>query len=539
MGQFLFWLEAAVTSVLFVALGLGVLSRVHRPGQRWLVRIALAGLAVLPWLAVIGAFAAVASLAGGALGPLVSSIVAGVGFAVAAAVVIKRGGRPSALGDVPAASVWRPSRLVLAWAAGLLLTCMTFWNLDLAVRQEMATLRVEAGAIAVSVAPPRVPASQNAAVQYRQAWEVLDAQKTAAGGWNEAVGQWLHPGTGEFDPNDARMLEFVGRQGPVIDLLCRAAALPGCDFGTNYNPPSVETVLPALGKMRGLSRLLCLSARVAAHQGRTADAMRDVSATLALADHCTTEPALVALLVSLAAEDQAFETFQYVLNQASPAREGIDAMHVDNAGSFGAALHRSMRMETAFGMSFFTMPDPSPALSALGIPGTRNYAVAGGAAPYRVFLWGQDVAAYLRCMRRYEELSAGAYYETVHEWRKLVRQPESKNMGGLLASLLVPSLSLIGERAAKAEAQHRLIALGVAMWKYRLAEGSFPAELERLMPKYLLTVPADPFTGKGMKLARTDAGAVVYSVGPDLSDDGGKATDRKTTKGDVLLILGR
>jgi len=41
---------------------------------------------------------------------------------------------------------------------------MTFWNLDAGVRAELSSLRAEAGAMALSTAPPRVPDDQNAAV---------------------------------------------------------------------------------------------------------------------------------------------------------------------------------------------------------------------------------------------------------------------------------------------------------------------------------------------------------------------------------------
>ena|GEM_PF-3578222 len=85
----------------------------------------------------------------------------------------------------------------------------------------------------------------------------------------------------------------------------------------------------------------------------------------------------------------------------------------------------------------------------------------------------------------------------------------------------------------------RLVTLALAMWRYRLAEGSFPADLGQLVSQYVLKPPTDPFTGQSMKMARTDNGIVVYSVGPDLNDGGGQAFDRKTMKGDVSLRVGR
>lgn len=554
MGQVLFWVEAAITSVIFVALGCGILSRIHGRGLHGVVEILWGAVALLPWLIFITAFALVEFLAGGALFPLVSASVAGIAFAVSSIIVIKRGRKPSAVTTGRAAATWRLSRLALALVAALLVTCITFWNLDLAVRQEMATLRVEAGAIALSVSPPRVPGSQNAAPLYRQAWEALDAQTDTAKKWEAQVadwlsprkdvqvGDWLSPGKGkyignqvrmdEFDPGNEQMLEFLHKQAPVIDLLRKAGRLPGCDFGIEYNPPSIDVVLPPLRKMRSLSRLLCLSSRVAAHQGKMVEAMTDISAALALADHCSADPSILATSLAFGSQGIVFKTFQYALDQAELTKDGINAISLNPALSLNAALHRSMRMETAGGMTCFSQP--SKLFAVADVPEPVEYVIMDAAGPYRVFLWRNDLEAYLRWIRRYERWSAQPYIAHLQEWR----QPEPRNgMGGLLTTIIAPSFSRSGELAAKADAQHRLIMLAVAMWQYRLAEGSFPAELGQLSPKYLLTVPIDPFTGKDMKMAQVDGHPVIYSVGPDLVDDGGKPMDQQDKKGDVSLTF--
>ena len=65
MGQVLFWLEAAIASVLFVSLGVGIVSRTTGRGRRWAIRIAWWFLTVVPWLLAVGAFAATEIWAGG------------------------------------------------------------------------------------------------------------------------------------------------------------------------------------------------------------------------------------------------------------------------------------------------------------------------------------------------------------------------------------------------------------------------------------------------------------------------------------------
>ena len=63
--------------------------------------------------------------------------------------------------------------------------------------------------------------------------------------------------------------------------------------------------------------------------------------------------------------------------------------------------------------------------------------------------------------------------------------------------------------------------LGVAAEQYRLRHGKFPAQLDDWRPTSFRLCPLDPFDGKPMKMKRTEHGLIVYSIGPDMVDNGG------------------
>jgi hypothetical protein len=48
-----------------------------------------------------------------------------------------------------------------------------------------------------------------------------------------------------------------------------------------------------------------------------------------------------------------------------------------------------------------------------------------------------------------------------------------------------------------------------------------PERLSELVPDFLSEVPEDPYTGQALKYKVDEDGYAVYSVGPDLTDDGG------------------
>jgi hypothetical protein len=69
----------------------------------------------------------------------------------------------------------------------------------------------------------------------------------------------------------------------------------------------------------------------------------------------------------------------------------------------------------------------------------------------------------------------------------------------------------------------RCAAVAVAAERYRRDKGHWPNTLAVLQETgYLRAVPADLFDGRPLRWRRLDDGAVVYSVGPDGQDNGGK-----------------
>jgi hypothetical protein len=82
--------------------------------------------------------------------------------------------------------------------------------------------------------------------------------------------------------------------------------------------------------------------------------------------------------------------------------------------------------------------------------------------------------------------------------------------------------SLLG-RAAEAEARRRILITAIALERYRGRHGSYPKTLAELAPEFLKTVPADFMDGRPLRYRLTDDGHIVlYSVGLDCADNGGK-----------------
>jgi len=88
-------------------------------------------------------------------------------------------------------------------------------------------------------------------------------------------------------------------------------------------------------------------------------------------------------------------------------------------------------------------------------------------------------------------------------------------------------------------ARRRLLTTELAVRCYQLEQGQTPAVLERLVPNYLQRVRLDPFSGRSLVYVPQGTNWLLYSVGENFVDDGGKRAGRRTLdtppKGDLFF----
>lgn len=90
------------------------------------------------------------------------------------------------------------------------------------------------------------------------------------------------------------------------------------------------------------------------------------------------------------------------------------------------------------------------------------------------------------------------------------------------------------ERHILASAHLRLLMVEFALRAYRCEQGSGPASLAQLVPKYLQHLPADPFSGKPLVYRSAGTSWIIYSLGPDRVDDGGKPVGKIALEDDLI-----
>jgi len=107
-----------------------------------------------------------------------------------------------------------------------------------------------------------------------------------------------------------------------------------------------------------------------------------------------------------------------------------------------------------------------------------------------------------------------------------------QNIPGLFAltKYAIPSVQGVRSRLTHVESAALVARLGLAVINYKREHSVFPRDLQALGAQDLV----DPFTGKSLVYRPEPNGFLLYSAGPDLTDDGGAEYDNKTSKGDIV-----
>ena len=146
-------------------------------------------------------------------------------------------------------------------------------------------------------------------------------------------------------------------------------------------------------------------------------------------------------------------------------------------------------------------------------------------AGYRVLFYRDEVAAVREAMHRFEHLAVtfqGSPGRGIF-WREAATHFEaSPRLNRPVVRLLTPGFAAIGNAHLRSEALASATRVAIAATRMRLVTGAWPVTCADLVPRFLGSVPLDPYAAEGtMKITPIDGGIVIFSVGPDGEDNGG------------------
>ena len=352
----------------------------------------------------------------------------------------------------------------------------------------------------------------------------------------------LPPRTEPIPPEMKTLIaEYVADNNEALELLHEAAKIEHCRYPADLSV-GFAARLPKLSEMRGCVFLLELEAILHADDGNVAAAMRSIDAAFGVARSLAGQPLNISQLVRAACQAKAVQTVEQVVNRAELTDEQLIEL-----------IERVRKSEQICGMSCAFAGERCMGLSFFQNPRSLDPGVFGGGAPAQPFLafYGAagladaDAVIYLDLMDGYMKSTELPLHERQRAVDALGAKLRSTSKIHMLLHTIMPALSRITTIELRSVAQLRTGQAGLAVQRYRLATGKLPNKLSDLVPTYMESVPKDPFDGEELRYKKLDPGFVVYSIGEDLSDDGGRERPAKTVKDgepvkwDVTFIVER
>ncbi len=310
------------------------------------------------------------------------------------------------------------------------------------------------------------------------------------------------------------MERFVADNQDSLALLHRAAGLEQCCYPMGWSP-SQATPYPPLDVIRN-GQLLCLSGLLAFDDDRTEAGAEALLAALCIARSAGRVPTVYGPLVCTSIRRQAVSSLEWGLSrvvltdeQARPLQEALGTEDGPEGLKRSLAGHLCTRLPR-FESPQLCREDYLPSAAML-----KTYGALGLGAKEGV-LFVDMMESYLDVTRQPFSQWQAATAALDVELNKTLRgcvllAPQGR---GAFSGLLMGYI----ESRARSEAARTALAVE----RYRLAKGQLPETLTDLVPEYLGSVPLDPFDGAALRYQTLAAGFVVYSIGRNGWDDGGR-----------------
>jgi hypothetical protein len=329
-----------------------------------------------------------------------------------------------------------------------------------------------------------------------------------------------------LDPERAALLEkeLLAVEAALAEAR-KVADMPAGRHAIVHASNPIATLLPQVQEMREVARLLQLDALRWGQRGDGERAMRSAAACFNTGRSFGDEPFLISQLVRNACIQVAAGAIERALAVSEPPEKTLaDVQALVELEEAHPTLLVGLRGERAIQHELMaSLTDGSVPRKSLfadfpsELRPDKLMERWQGAAPMR-----REHPLLLRVMSRAIDVARLPAHEQAAGEEALREEIDRlPRQSSVLTRAMLPATEKVGVACRRKLALVRCLKAALALERRRRESGAWVGKLEELVPKVLRSVPTDPFDGKPLRYRVVPGGAVVYSVGPDGTDDGG------------------
>lgn len=328
-----------------------------------------------------------------------------------------------------------------------------------------------------------------------------------------------------------RGLEFLK---PEFDEIRASVKRPKVHFPVKWED-GFAAAFPHYTAFMSLSRLFAVSAAAKLSEGDAAGAFDDWKTSWALAEKLDHEPSLIAGLVQVSVMHTGIKTLWEGIDEQRWTPRQLEA--IQDMLAVTNPIRRAIRCIASERALLNTGLDPNigkaGAFGALGI-GSFNGRLDS------IGLGIQKLRVRTRNWWRQNQLWINRFIDeelTIWDGEAELMTPRSRQfdvhtLSGFwvqidlgLALDTVVIYQNVECKFLHLHATIRMASLACALERFRIANARYPERLEELVPQFIGKLPHDPCDGQPFRYRITPEGYLLYSIGMDRKDDGGKVND--------------
>jgi hypothetical protein len=439
---------------------------------------------------------------------------------------------------------------LIAMALGLIACAVNRSAVQARIGSKLEALRKEGEPVSMAelnVYYPEPPPGSNRAPALLAAYNLIHELTQYANNKNVPL-----LGQGELPPPDKALPpemslaihDIINTNRDALNALIIAAAPPmQCRYPLDFNAgPGIK--LTHVRPVILAAKLSTLYAIDQAEAGNAASAVEGIQTCLGLAHSLDNEPVILSVLVRLTAIHNMRDGLERTLNRASLTSAQLRQLQQALAGAEAPNLiARGLELERTKTISL-TM---KPAQELVAILGDSGYIGKG-----RSRMLGPVLGATRLAGNRDAEALLDYYEEAIRisrlpfparldaRFNSSERLLRAKGDMLFLFAMLAPQLDnhVTGQEEAAGLAQLRIGQAACAVEQWRAAHNKdIPASLDALGPEFLEHAPTDPFNGQPLRIEKSGAGYVIYSVGLGKMDNSASDLATNAKRGHIFIRM--